>query len=233
MATGLISERNRLGVRNGTPTREVKFSAMGEPAENEARFTLHTLSHDGLLFQTDASFTTGEPISIVHPELEGISARIAWVGEGFVAGIFSRRLTASELGAIRLSVGAAEDTPRTADGVTSTQMDQTLGQRIQYYRHRKGYSKIHFASVIGVSKPTLSRWESDESLPSARTLRAIARELQISEIELVYGAADHSVLFSERVLSGDSYLTTKLSKNFDEIAEILEVDKSQLRILVC
>jgi transcriptional regulator with XRE-family HTH domain len=59
-----------------------------------------------------------------------------------------------------------------------------LGRIIGSLRERHGYSQRQFASLIGVSAPTLSRIERGTSVPDAITLRRIAGALGLSIDEL-------------------------------------------------
>lgn len=185
--TGQISNRSRLGLRRGVPTREMKFDSAVLDDRDGDNFTLFELTRHGALLKTDAELGVKEPLAIRHCGLHDVIARVTWVGDNFAACEFSRALKLGELRDIRL-----EKTRRPTDAKVEPENEAVndeieLGERIRRLRLEKCYSMVHFASVVGVSKPTLRRWEANTALPAANSLRRIASALNCTEFELLYG----------------------------------------------
>lgn len=66
---------------------------------------------------------------------------------------------------------------------------QSFGHRVGQRRRERGLSRTKLAEVMGVSRPTVSRWELDMNRPSADTLLALALALETSVDWLVNGLA--------------------------------------------
>lgn len=56
--------------------------------------------------------------------------------------------------------------------------------KIQKYREATGMNKTELAKKMGVSIPTVSRWENGEDLPAAARLPALAAALDCTIDEL-------------------------------------------------
>ncbi len=56
----------------------------------------------------------------------------------------------------------------------------TRGQRIQKLRTDAALSQEAFASVLGVSRQSVSKWEADRAFPEVDKLAAIARHFGVS-----------------------------------------------------
>lgn len=55
-----------------------------------------------------------------------------------------------------------------------------LNEKIIYYRKKTGMSQIDLADVMGVSRQTISKWETAESNPEINKLPALAKALNVS-----------------------------------------------------
>jgi transcriptional regulator with XRE-family HTH domain len=77
--------------------------------------------------------------------------------------------------------------------VSWPEADQHLGaglpRRIRAIRERLGLTKTGLAERIGVSQPTVTRWESNQDVPAERHLQTLAAMIGISVPELRYGCA--------------------------------------------
>lgn len=58
---------------------------------------------------------------------------------------------------------------------------EPLGKRLRDFRLEKGLSKRALAKILGVSVPTLSRWEEGHSEPHDYNLHKILRILEGDE----------------------------------------------------
>jgi transcriptional regulator with XRE-family HTH domain len=64
-------------------------------------------------------------------------------------------------------------------------MKETFGQRLRRARLDAGLSQADFSSRVGISKPTVSRYENDHVLPALTTLNRLAEGLGMTVGELV------------------------------------------------
>lgn len=85
-------------------------------------------------------------------------------------------------------------------GVTAMEQEK-IGRFIAENRKAKGFTQIEFAEKLGVSKKSVSRWETGKNMPDVSLFLPICDVLDISVNELIIG---------ERI-------TTKENKKADEI----------------
>ncbi len=55
-----------------------------------------------------------------------------------------------------------------------------LGEKIMYARKKAGMSQIDLADILGVSRQSISKWETNESNPDISKLTTIAKTLNVS-----------------------------------------------------
>jgi len=60
-----------------------------------------------------------------------------------------------------------------------------IGENLQYLRKIKGLTQEALAEKISVSRQTIAKWESGESMPDIAAAAALSRELDVSLDELV------------------------------------------------
>lgn len=65
----------------------------------------------------------------------------------------------------------------------------SLGQNLYTLRKQRGYSQEYIASVLGVSRQAVSKWESDAACPEMEKLVSLCDLLSVSMDELVRGRA--------------------------------------------
>lgn len=59
-----------------------------------------------------------------------------------------------------------------------------IGQRIRYYRKKRGMTQEQLAEKVGVSFQTISSWENDEYLPQLDKVETIANALSVTIADL-------------------------------------------------
>jgi transcriptional regulator with XRE-family HTH domain len=59
-------------------------------------------------------------------------------------------------------------------------LNMTLGEKIKYVRKRRKMSQAELAEAVNVYQKNISRYENDSTIPSAITLRNIAKILEVS-----------------------------------------------------
>ena len=64
---------------------------------------------------------------------------------------------------------------------------EPIGLRIKQRREEAGLSMVRLAQILGVSKPTVWKWETGRMLPSQQHFRGLCQALNIPELELAYG----------------------------------------------
>lgn len=66
-----------------------------------------------------------------------------------------------------------------------------FGARLRRLREQRHIGLISFARLVGVSKPTVWKWESGVVRPRQRSIEAVASILGVSERELIFGQDAH------------------------------------------
>ena len=139
------------------------------------------LSNSGMLVRTGAKLSIDDPINVVLPKSGAVEATVVWYNDGLYGCSFSRPITDEEIGAANALASVPEGRERGVD-------DETLGSRIKRLRLAHKLTMQGLADRVGVSKPTLWKWEGDQVRPRHETMQKLADVLGSSELELVYGA---------------------------------------------
>lgn len=59
--------------------------------------------------------------------------------------------------------------------------------KIDYWMEKKGLKNKYIAKICGVSETTFSKWRQNKTQPDLKAADIIARELNISLDQLIYG----------------------------------------------
>ncbi len=141
------------------------------------------ISTGGMLVKTTSEISRDAPISVVLPQSGAVGARVIWSADDLYGCSFDSPISEDELESVREA--ARYSSPfRHAYGVDH----ETLGARIKRLRTASGYTMVELAQKVGVSKPTLWKWEGDQVRPRHETMGILAQQLGVGELELVYGA---------------------------------------------
>ena len=70
----------------------------------------------------------------------------------------------------------------------------TLGQRILHHRTRCGMSQLELAERLGVSRQSISKWETDGSVPELDKLVKLSEVFSVSLDELVRGRVEEGAV---------------------------------------
>lgn len=141
------------------------------------------LSNSGMLVKTEAALSVDDPIEVVLPQSGAVGAKVVWNAEGLYGCSFLSPISDDELQAAN-DLASSEN----GDGQRYGVDHETLGTRIKRLRTSRGFTMRGLAERVGVSKPTLWKWEGDQVRPRHDTMKRLAEELTVSELELVYGA---------------------------------------------
>ena len=219
---GQINVRSRTGILSGLPTR--KLSLEGATASfrggKEAVY-VKNLSRTGMLIETSAPLSVGEPLQILLPEGDACSAIVVWANEMLFACDFERTLATGTISKIRLATSQEQREPGVAIPAGGESLEEALGERLKRLRRERGFSMVHFAGCVGVSKPTLWKWEKGTVLPRQEMIGTIARVLGVSDKELIYG--------SKRQVSGNSRMNVK---EFDNSGDAIVAKKAELACIM-
>lgn len=232
---GRINARKGTGMIHGEPRR--KLSLEGPAASfKEVGVDVHVynLSRTGMILETDAPLSVGEPIQILLPESGVCSAVIVWANEEIYACQFNKSLNPATISAIRLqaphrrSVAGPDAEFSGGDGNS----EETVGQRIKRLRRERGLNMAYLASRVGVSKPTLWKWEKDTSCPRQEMVSALACVLGVSEMQILYGSKKQICEREQVSLVVSAAAEELIASSKNNIAAIIGVDPSRVRVLI-
>lgn len=232
---GRINGRKRTSVVRGELRRKLSLGgAVPTFVGGGMDVRVHYLSTTGMLLETTAPLSVGEPIELLLPEDARCAAMIVWANESIFACQFDRALSTAAISAIKLQspheqrvVEAGAEQFRTDDDA-----EETLGARIKRLRQERGFSMVRLAAGVGVSKPTLWKWETDAVRPRQDTVRALAKMLGVSEMQLLYGSRRQISQRGERVNAALQVAEEVIAASKVGIADIFGVDPSCVRIVI-
>lgn len=191
---GRINARTSVGRLRDKPCRQLNLE--GSAASfNDGNDTVHVtrLTTTGLLLESRTPLSVGDVLQVLVPATPPVTAIVVWACETLFACEFQRPLTPATISRIELvSLPEHHTDPIHAETHGDEAPAETLGGRIRRLRLDRGMGMEHFASRIGVSKPTLWKWEKGTVFPRTRMLPAIAQALGVSEKELIHGSRHRS-----------------------------------------
>ena len=97
---------------------------------------------------------------------------------------------------------------------------ESFGARLRRLRTDRSISQVGFARLLGVSKPTVWKWERDEVRPRQKSLEAVASLLGVSERELIFSGGGPREAKSEERQDSPQQLKEVVSACKEQIAEI-------------
>lgn len=236
MLAHLESEENDLTARDAT-RRKLYLAASAIQMNSSYVVEILNISETGLLLKTDQELSPNEPIVMVLPESEECVARIAWAGDNLYGCQFVNRLTKAELSAALLQAKPQPQPQRSeVDYLPNYDVQETLGQRLKRLREASPYSMIELAEMVGVTKPTLWKWETDKVRPREKAVQALARVFAIDEMTLLYGHRGSGAplqRFASRHGRGNSrQLSQVIGEARRAIADHAGVDAAQVTVSI-
>ncbi|WP_247713737.1 PilZ domain-containing protein [Qipengyuania sphaerica] len=184
------------------------------------------LSNSGMLVKTGAELSIDDPLEVVLPKSGAVGAKVVWFADGMYGCSFLSPISDDELQAANDLASIDED-----GGKRFGVDHETLGSRIKRLRTSKNFTMRGLAERVGVSKPTLWKWEGDQVRPRHDTMRRLAGELGVSELELVYGApglGEAAAIAEEENASGSLAEIIRSSRR--RIASAAGVDEANVEI---
>jgi transcriptional regulator with XRE-family HTH domain len=231
---GQINPRSRTGFLHGEPTRKLSLEGGAASFKGEREAVLvSNLSSTGMLLETDAILSVGEPLQLLLSGGDACTATIVWSSENIFACTFENRLPLATISKIKLQ------NPRDArvnegNGFRRIEEipEETLGERIRRLRRARGLGMAHFASCIGVSKPTLWKWEKGTVSPRQQMTKVIARELGVHEKELIYGSSRQVAQREHMPATASDAPAEEIAKKKEELAHLFGVPPSRIKIMI-
>lgn len=168
--------------RRGEARRKLYLAAAIGRAHATSSVDILNLSASGMLLQTTGSLALDEPLTIVAPEFGARQAGVVWASGTLYGCRFEKALTKGELSAIELRSRPAAPLPvlpREGGG-------DSFAARLKRLRVQSGLSMDQFAERLGVTKPTLWKWETQRAQPRAKALRRIAAILPEAERDSLF-----------------------------------------------
>lgn len=225
----VLDARGRVGVRRGEPRRRLDLATGARQGERTANVAVINISQSGLLLRTSAELALDEPLMVRLPDGGERAARVVWSADDLFGCRFVKPLTRAELSAAQIKPGFAAR----AQAQPARSAEETLGQRIKRERAASGLTLVELATLVGVSKPTLWKWESDKVRPRQETMKALATALGIGELELVYGPPGHlAAPAKQREPVRARTLAEVVSQSRRAIAEAAGIDEDRIEISI-
>ncbi|AIT79405.1 DNA-binding protein [Novosphingobium pentaromativorans US6-1] len=222
-----INLRSRTGYLHGQPTRKLSLEGTAASFKGDREsVSITNLSKSGMLLETSAPLSVGEPLMVLFPEGETRNASIVWAAETIFACEFDKALSIATIRKVQLQ---SPPEPRSAEETASS---EALGARIKRLRRERGFGVDHFASHIGVSRPTLWKWEKGTVSPRQNMVQAIARALGVPETELLYGSKPAPVRQDSPAATAFEASSSVIASKKVEIAKLIGVDPNRVRILI-
>lgn len=104
----------------------------------------------------------------------------------------------------------------------------TLGEKIYYLRKKKGFSQEQVAEKIGVSRQTVSKWETNQALPELIKGKLLAELFNVSYDNLVDGSTESIDLTSMDVLSDSIDWTSAWAEKYPILKEYQKKQAAEL-----
>lgn len=214
----------------GTPRRKLFLAASVAQTTAACIVDVFNISETGMLLGTGGKLDLDEPITVVLPEAGERSARIVWFAENLYGCRFEEPLDEATLNAC-LSHSSPEgpQQPAAAPG-------ETFGERLKRLRSQSRYSMVELAERVGVTKPTLWKWETGKVMPRQAALEKLAAELELSAVELLYGRTEvrhgASPIMRDRtsVAATGEKLADVIARSRNEIARCAGTPASKVNI---
>ena len=185
------------------------------------------LSCEGMLVKTQAELSLDDPLEVVLPQSGAVKAKVVWGADELYGCSFANPISQEELEAAN-DVASLDDDPDHRFGVDH----ETLGSRIKRLRVARGHTMRGLAERVGVSKPTLWKWEGDQVRPRHETMQRLAKELDVTELELVYGAPGlgKAAAIAEGEVDANMSLAELVRVSRRRIAQAAGVDEASVDI---
>ena len=204
----------------GMRRRKLYLAASVAQSKTGSAVDIFNISKSGFLLATSGRFDLDEPLTVVLPQVGERLASIVWFAENLYGCRFEKPLSESEIEAcVRQSPPEGPVPAQAAAPLDS------FGERLKRLRSQSGHTMIEFAERVGVSKPTLWKWETGKVMPRPRALETLAQVLGLTAAELRYGRVNGSA----PVAGGAS--ANRQGSDGETLAEVIA--RSRCEIALC
>lgn len=199
--------------------RRLLLETAGETAAGDAvPVTVHNVSVSGMLLETPLALAPNETIEVDLPEAGLQPARIVWSDGTFHGCRFESPISAGAVSAIELRALSPGD-PAARPAALPLEDEETFAARLLRLRKAKGLTLAAIAADLGVSKPTVWAWEQGRAKPTAGHMTSLARVLGVEQADLAGS-------------STNAQLRAVIAQARQQIAEVMQIDISKVRILL-
>ena len=93
----------------------------------------------------------------------------------------------------------------------------TFGERLLEYRNCKGLSQEKLAEKVGVTRQTVSKWETNQSVPDFDKILPLCEALGLTTEELITGEKEEKNAEIEEIVAREQILREEIAKIIAEI----------------
>lgn len=227
---GRIEDKASVTDGRSEERRRIFLTASAAQGDGSSGVEILDLSASGLLMSTSASLDLDEPVAVVLADGEEHRARIMWHTGRLYGCRFEQSLSRAELGANLLRAHPPRDLPE--GGCASDVGSVTLGERLRQLRIASPHTMAELASLAGVTKPTLWKWETGKTRPRHDALVRIADVLGVPEAELLYGDNGAGRGAGRALMESRASLAATVSEARHMIAQAAGIDPRQVSISI-
>lgn len=225
------------GKKRGQSRRKLRLATTAVQGDGEATVDVLNISLNGLLVRTSGKLALDEPVMVVLPTQDEHPAHIVWFADDLYGCRFLEPLTQAELSAVMLRSSPGE-LVEPSDTEPAETPQETFGQRLKRLRVASPHSMVELASLVGVSKPTLWKWETDKVRPRDAAVRSLAAVLGVDEMTLLYGRRPVAkevrppAANAPAKPTGRKRLSDIISDSKDAIAELAGVEREKVLVSI-
>ncbi|AZI35431.1 hypothetical protein NT2_09_00840 [Caenibius tardaugens NBRC 16725] len=188
-----------LADQRGSPRRRLSLDATGKIGSAwMLGMRVLDLSETGILLESETRLPLDEHFEVCLPFTGLRMAHVVWAGGNTFGCQFDEPIGPAIVAAVgvpgggsrSLSLASGHDDP--ADGAAA---GESFGARLKRLRRARRITMVGLARQIGVSKPTIWKWEKNETHPREKLIGPLADALGVARSELLHGQAapEHTV----------------------------------------
>ncbi|QPC98478.1 helix-turn-helix domain-containing protein [Qipengyuania soli] len=226
---GRIEDKASVADGRSEERRRIFLTASAAQGDGSSGVEILDLSASGLLMSTSASLDLDEPVAVVLADGEEHWARIMWHTGRLYGCRFEQSLSRAELGANLLRAHPPRDLPEVGAVESGT---ETLGDRLRRLRMDSPHTMEELASLVGVTKPTLWKWETGKSRPRHDAIIRISDVFGVAEAELLYGERGSGRGVSVSRAASNATLAMTVAEARRMIAQAAGIDPGQVSISI-
>lgn len=217
---GVIAEVSE--PRRGEPRLSLNLLAGVRRGNDSGNAQILNISRSGFLLQSDLPSLDHQPITVIIPGIAAREAHVVWSSGRFAGCRFDQPLRRIDLANSRLRSNGPADRDL-----------EPIGPRIKRLREEAGLSMVGMARTLGVSKPTVWKWETGRMLPSRDHFQALCGALRVTEVELAYGHPGEIASSGDRLANEKKpTLAEAMAQSRKLIAEAAGVEERLIQIAI-